>query len=402
MPSFDLATGYVTFKGSFDQYEADIQKAREKVENLNKSISSGKFEMAARESKRINDEMAKASRNAKRIMDELQLGKMGVFMRDFNAGLNKFAATAGKFGAGATGIGGAALAAGAGGSPLAKSTLQGSFDLLMTEIGGTFTPLVKDVSKGLQDVRMIWKGMSSEMKSFLNEGAKFIGVAGLAALGLAAVAKGFSLIAAHPLIAVLSGGIGILSAQEAALKRKDAEITGAKEIISGTTAEDAAKGWQGQRLAGMKPDEAKVEAERLFKQNWQRYEDVRRGHEYMTTGLRGMLTPQKEQDEQAQRVVNVGREFEESKFNLEKFGNVKLPRKEGAGKNDAGMLLGSMGPASMTDIQGLFKSFQMAGAGGNQLEAEIKKEELKNQQDFVKAQVKVIVDAIEKKPIVKP
>lgn len=380
--SFDLATGYVTFRGDMEKYDADIEAARKKVDALNDSLGNGRFRMAAGEAKRINDELAKAQRNAKRMMDEIQFGKMGVMFRDFNQGLNKFASMAGKFGAGATGIGGAALAAGAGGSPIAKSTLQGSFDLLMTEVGGTFTPLVKDASRGLQDLRKMWRGMSDEMKGFLNEGAKFIGIAGGLALAFAAVAKGMTLIMAHPLIATLAAGGAVLAAQESKLKGKDAEITDAKKSIYATTADDAAKGWQGQKLAGMQPDEAKGEAEKLFKQKWDTYEAERKRYEYLSTGAGSLLNSQDSIDKQAVRTTVAGKELEESKFNLNKYAGADLKKREG-GKSGDDMLLGSMGPASMTDVQGLFRSFQMAGAGGNQLEAEQKRVEQENAQKLL-------------------
>lgn len=383
MADFDLATGYVQFKGDLTKLDADIEKARLHVAELDKALNTeagrNKFKMALSESKRLNEELARSNKLASRMMDEVRLGKMGVLVRDLNKGMNHFASIASRAGAVGVGIGGAALTAGAGGSPLAQSTLQGSFDLLMTEVGGTFTPLVKDVSKAMQDARKTWRGMSDEMKGFLNEGAKFIGIAGLASLGLAAVAKGLTLLAAHPIIATLAGGVGILSLQESSLKKKDQQITDAKKWIYNTTEADAAKGWQGQKLAGMKPEDAKAEAGRLFDRKWRDYEAARMAHEDMSSGLRGLLTPESDQMEQAKRVTVLGKELEEAKINYNKYGGGNLKKREGGGKGED-ILLGARGPASMTDVNGLFKSFQLAGASGNQLEAEKIRTQMENEQ----------------------
>lgn len=395
MPDFDLATGVVKFKGDFNKFEEDLKAAQQKTADLNASMASGKFGMAAYEAKRINKELMEANKNAKRMMDTINLGKFGVLVRDFNAGLNKFAANASKFGAIGTGVGGAALAAGAGGSPLAKSTLQGSFDLLMTEFGGTFTPLVKDVSKGLQDLRKTFRDLSPEVKGLINDGAKFIGVAGLAALGLAAVAKGMSLLAANPLIALMAAGSALIVNEEMKNQGKLADVMGAKRLISGTTAEDAAKGWQGNRLSKMNPLDAKAEAERLFKEKWVANNAAIDEYEATRSGMSGFMSQGTDREQKAATKATIaGREFAESRLNLEKFGGVKLPRKEGEAAKKDDMLLGSVGPSSMTDVAGLFKSFQMAGAGGNQLESENKRIEKENDQKFISDKVTELVNAI--------
>lgn len=387
MSEFNLATGSVLFKGDMSQFEEDLKVGKAKLADLNKSLMTGGFKFQLYAAKSFNDELAKANKQAKRLMDEVKYGKGGLWMKEFGekfkVGFDKFQSVAKGVAVGGLAVGGAALTAGAGGSPLAASTLEGSWKLLMTEIGGTFTPLVKDVSRGLQDLRNTWRGFSDETKKLINEGAKLIGIAGLAAAGLAAVSKGLSVLAKHPFIALLSGGAAVLYAgqmKEDSYQAKQSKNVGeAQRLINGTTAADAERGWQGQRLASMEKSEAQKEAHRLFRRRWDAYENARKEYESVSgLGWNGQRDEEKERKSRL-KVVVTGKELEEAKYNLEKYGGTQLPRKKQGAGGGQDMLLGAAASPSMLGVQELFKTFQMAGMGTSQLEAEQKRVEQENQ-----------------------
>lgn len=388
MASFDIATGYVKFKGNLDEFDQDIAKANKKLKDMQEAtgIGANRLRMGATESARIAKEMAQAAKESRKIMDLVTLGKFGVMVRDLKSSLNTFAASATKFGVGATAIGGAALASGAAGSPLAQSTLEGSFKLLATTIGGTFTPLVKDASRGLQQLAKTWNGISDSTKNLISEGAKFIGIAGLAALGLAAIAKGLLAIAAHPVIAALSGVAAGAMFLENQKGQQQKDVAGAQARIFATTKEQALKSQLGQEFAAMTPEEAKKASLENMAQKRENYEAARRAHEESATGFAGFgnrLIGGGNEAKLREKVERKGILFEESKFLANEFGGAKLEKRKEGAKSKDDMLLGSPGPASMVGVAELFKSFQLAGASGNQLEAENKKKELENQQKLL-------------------
>jgi hypothetical protein len=393
MPSFDIATGYVKFKGNLDEFDQDIAKANKKLKDMQEAtgIGAGRLRMGAAESARIAKEMAQAAKESRKIMDLVTLGKFGVMVRDLKVSLNNFAAGAAKFGAGATAIGGAALASGASGSPLAQSTLEGSFKLLATTIGGTFTPLVKDASRGLQQLAKTWNSMSDGMKGVINDGAKFIGIAGLLSLGLAAVAKGFTALLSHPLIAAMSVGAGVLNfAHNANQKQGDAVARGQAEIFA-TTLDDAKKSLMGVRLSMLKPNVAADEARANLLETGRQYEIAQQKHaniqaDPMQGGMSAIVSamglPSREESAR-EDVIAKGKAFEQAKFLANEFTDTGFQKRKEQAKSKDDMLLGSMGPASMVGVSELFKSFQLAGASNNQLEAEIKKKEMENAQALV-------------------
>ena len=312
----------------------------------------------------------------------------------FKYGLDKTASVTAMFGAAGVGIGGAALAAGAGGSPLAQSTLKGSFDLLMTTIGGTFTPLVLDASKAMQGLAKSWKETSKEYGGMLNEGAKVIGVSGLVALGLASVAKGLSLIASHPIIAILSGGVGAGIVWNDWLNAKMNSQIATGQAANMGNLDFVRNDDRTKQLKGM--GEKGVELQTTITRNaWQDYESKRERVSNYQKGFwggggfyEGFLQRMSDFTGQyGENITNAAltsqKRFETEKVRLDELTGRKMPRRT-PGKSGDDTLLGSAGQPSMMGVNELFKSFQMAGMGGNQLEAAMKQEQLANQQEIVK------------------
>lgn len=234
--------------------------------------------------------------------------------------------------------------------------------------------------------------MSDGMKGVINDGAKFIGIAGLLSLGLAAVAKGFTALLSHPLIAAMSLGAGVLNfAHNANQKQGDAVARGQAEIFA-TTLDDAKKSLMGVRLSMLKPNVAADEARANLLETGRQYEIAQQKHaniqaDPMQGGMSALVgamgLPSREESAREDAIAK-GKAFEQAKFLANEFTDTGFQKRKEQAKSKDDLMLGSMGPASMTGVAELFKSFQLAGASGNQLEAENKKQELINAQDLLK------------------
>lgn len=451
MPDFDLATGYVTFRGNLDLLEKDIQKAEEKVKQLDKSLNAPagkqKFEMALYAAKGINAELAKSKATADRLAQSI-LGptqkqleaqrKQAILAenrqhrdeswlarREFREKKaeerQKIAAENRQnrdeawlarremketraaeraemkakkqgmvglrnFGLGATAMAGGALALGAGSSPLAGSTLEGSWKLLMTEIGGTFTPLVRDVSKWLQDTSKTVGSLSDSTKEYANETVKLVFAMGTAALAIAGLNKGLTLISRNPLLAMFSAGAGIAGFVNSRWSAgTDAQILASQTRNQTLDPKNVMQEQRSRQLAGLSARAAKLGAEGDFKRAWADYEEKRQTYEEFRTGFGGgnikgglwrladTFTFGSIEAKKLQDVETSQAEFERSKIRLQRFGGVKLPERKG-GKG-ADMLWGDMGPVSSIGVADLFKSFQTAGLKGGLAGAQAKTEQ---------------------------
>lgn len=209
MPSFDLATGYVTFKGDFSKFEQDIIAAQKKVESLNSSFKSKQFEMAAHAAMQVNKQLEQASKNAKRMMDEIRYGKMGVMFRDAGVMLQKFQQRMQMMGAAGAGIGAAAIGAASVASPLAADTLQGSIKLLTATVGREFVPMVMQLSYALQDAAKWWRELDPAVRGATAETVKMVGAAGAAAVGVAGLVKILSMLGPVGIAA----GVGVFAGE---------------------------------------------------------------------------------------------------------------------------------------------------------------------------------------------
>lgn len=387
--AFDLAEGTVLFKGDFTQFDEDLKAGEAKLKTLNNALKDGSFKMQLYAAKSFNDELAKANRQAKKLMDEVKFGKWGALFKDFDfsKAASKFSSGAAKVGAAAAGVGGGALALGAGGSPLAQNTLSGSFELLKTEVGGIFTPLVKDVSRGLQEMRNTFRGLSEETKSMINEGAKFIGIAGLTALALATVAKGLSLIANHPFIAMITAGISVGSAFNSWWSGRTSKTIDELQTRNMTfDSKKVLKDNRSEEIASLSPEKRGQAAADDMKREWNRFEAARQEYEEYRTGFSGgnikgglkrLIDPfGNDEMKLIDAATTAQASFEKAKIRYNEFAG-KLPQRKDAKDN---MLLGAFGPTTMVGgVAEMFKNFQLGAAGGNTLEAEIKKTQLENQ-----------------------
>lgn len=398
MPSFDLATGYVTFKGDFAQYEADIAKAEEKLESLKKADMTGQFKMAAYAAKGVNDQLEKAQKNARRMVDEIKYGKLGLLMRDASAGFQRFQERMQAFGKFGVGVGAAAVGAGAIASPLAADTLAGSMKLLSVTIGRDFVPLIKELSHTIQTAARWWDNLDSKIKENVVTTTKLVAVAGAAALALSAITKGLMFLANNPLVAIGGAAVGVGAAIANVDQNKNVEE--AQRKIFSTTEKQALNSDMGMRLSLLKPEVAKQEALQYMKEREmganaaKRAYDEIAGNSFLSGASRitsALGLPSREESAR-ENMVEQGQKFEEAKFLANKFGgaNLKERGKMPEDKKKDDMLLGSVGPSSYSSLQDFYRQMNLATTGTSQLEAEIQKRQAEADQKFRDAQLKVL------------
>lgn len=413
MADFDLATGVVKFKGDVSQFEEDLKQSKVKLQDLNKGLQTGGLKMQLYAAKSFNHELKEANRQAKRLMDEVRFGgKTGAFFNNASQGLNTFSQNAGRFGAGALGVAGGALALGSQGSPLAESTFSGSLKLLKTEVGGVFTPLVKEVSKALQDMSKGVRDLTPAVKDAISEGAKFVGIAGMVAIGIAGVTKGMSLLAAElakmkmggpgggggsTILSNLKWAVGIGAGWSINEKWSEAEDKHVNQIQSrnmNLKMSDVANDREMKSLRSMNPEAAKLAATWQFTRSQKIYEEKQKEYEEFRTGFMGgnvvgglkriadTFTGNEYAKSIRQQAGSAQEDFEKAKLRYSAITGNKLPKRPGE-KDD--MLFGAAGPATMVGgVAEMLKNFQVGAASGNQLEAEVRKAELKNQEELLK------------------
>lgn len=205
--SFDLATGYVTFKGDFSQFEKDIATSQEKLKVLQDSLKNPMaMRMAVGESMRLAKEFERAQKAAKRMVDEIRLGKMGVLLRDASAAFGKFQDRLKMVGAVGVGVGAGAMGLAAAASPVAADTFQKSIKLAAATIGQDFVPAMMQVSFLIQDATRAWDQLNPAIKSNIVETVKMVAVAGAASVAMLGLGKALNFIANHPVLVGVAAG----------------------------------------------------------------------------------------------------------------------------------------------------------------------------------------------------
>lgn len=406
MADFNLATGYVQFKGDFSQFEKDIEQAKGKVDTLNTAIASDKFKMAAYASKSINQELEKAARSAKRMMDEVKYGKMGLMFRDLQQGMSKFQDRMRSFAVPALALGGAAMGAASVASPLAADTMGGSIKLLTATIGREFVPMMARAVAIVQEGVFAWRNMSQATKDSIAETVKMTAVAGAGALALAGVTKAFSLIMAHPFLAAAGGGMllgGMLNSK--LNKAGDEQINAAdkrfKESDFSFVREDGRTQQLKQRPDGLEIQRADYNrAWNVYNEavdNLQNYQKgwlgggsflggLQRGLDW-TGGKQSQLI--KEAEAARIQVEKHKIRFDELSAPQDRLVNNKLLSGVGAGAaGGAGagqkFLMGSMGPSSYTSLQDFYRQLNLNTTGTSQLESETLKLQREANEIFIK------------------
>lgn len=393
MPSFDLATGYVTFKGSFEQYEADIAKAEEKLEALKKADMTGQFKMAAYAAKGVNDQLEKAQKNARRMVEEVKYGKLGLLMRDAAAGFQKFQARMQAFGKVGVGMGAAALGAASVASPLAADTLSGSMKLLTASIGKDFMPMAAQAAAVLQEAARAWNGLNQSVKDSITETVKMTAVAGAGALALVGVGRALSFIAAHPILSAIGAGVGIGSFINARNDRMgNQQFQGLQKEIGGIKISEVLEDGMMRNLRAMPKEEALHEAEKQFKSAWNDYTKKAEASNNYQKGWFGggwEAGVQLNNDFDGSTQKNLIQQASEAQATLEKtklrWASLKDdPRVAGGGDalesiaagataggaKGKGYLAGSMGPSSYSSLTDFYRQMNLATTGTSPLESE--------------------------------
>ena len=400
MPSFDLATGYVTFKGDFSKFEQDIIAAQKKVESLNSSFKSKQFEMAAHAAMQVNKQLEQASKNAKRMMDEIRYGKMGVMFRDAGVMLQKFQQRMQALGAVGMGVGAAAVGAASVASPLAADTLQGSMKLLTATIGRDFVPMVMQLSFALQDAARWWKELDPAIRGATAETVKMVAVAGSAAVALAGVGRVLSFIAAHPIVA--AAGVGVFAGEKINARLNEAgnrQAAGVHGLANnGDLVEAERLAAKDARTEFFKNRKDGVELARLdlLRAVNTRNEAVEKNNNYQKGWFggggfiggaqRGLDWTGGKQEALMKAVENASIEQvkAQARFNevlkanrqnpaapnrhlLDMVGGAAFGGLEGGKKGGA---LGSMGPSSYSSLQDFYRTFNVNATSGSSLEAQ--------------------------------
>lgn len=400
--SFNLAEGVVVFKGDFNQFEQDIQKAEKQVAGLTKALNDGSMRMAATAANAINKEMAKASLATKRMMDEIRLGKMGVLMRDAAAGLQRFQQNARMVGMAGMAAGGAAIGAASVASPLAGDTLQGSMKLLTATVGRDFIPLVMKLSFTLQGAARWWKELDPAIKSTTAEVVKMVAMAGAASLAFLGLAKVLSFVKAHPIMSAIAGGVGIGTLiNESVNKAGEKQFAGGQADINGISWKDVLNDGRMAELRAMGPN-AGAAAEKDWRQKKAEYEAAANESNNYQKGFGGGIisgldrasdfdgSRQKALIEDATR-----KQAEWTKAEMRWKGIAGDAPKDGTVGDNKGKgaeaaakgnrnLLGSFGPSSYSSLGDFYRQMNLATTGGSELEAELQKIQEQTRDEIIK------------------
>lgn len=402
--SFNLAEGVVVFKGDFNQFEQDIQKAEKQVAGLTKALNDGSMRMAATAANAINKEMAKASLATKRMMDEIRLGKMGVLMRDAAAGLQRFQQNARMVGMAGMAAGGAAIGAASVASPLAGDTLQGSMKLLTATVGRDFIPLVMKLSFTLQGAARWWKELDPAIKSTTAEVVKMVAMAGAASLAFLGLAKVLSFVKAHPIMTAMGLGAGIgtlVNERNNAAGAK--QFAGGQADINGIAWKDVLNDGRMAELRSMGAG-AGAAAEKDWRQKKAEYEAAAtESNNYQKGWLGGggwKAGVQRNNDwdgstqkELIEKATRAQAEWTKSEMRWKGIagdapkdatvGDSRGKGAEAAAKGNRN-LLGSFGPSSYSSLGDFYRQMNLATTGGSELESELQKIQEQTRDEIIK------------------